>query len=93
MVAYIYLLCFNRYCEYKGAGRSTVLVFTEVTSVLSFRTVQTLSRVQLVPNLIGNGGSFPEVKQPGREVDHSHSSSGMVKSECGCNSTSTLEKG
>ena len=90
---YIYLLCFGQYCECKRAGRSTVPVCTEVTSVLSFRTVQTDSRGQRVPNSIGNGGPFPEVNQPGLEVDHSHSSQGVIKSECGCNSTSIVDKG
>jgi hypothetical protein len=72
---------FRIYRDCKLAGRSKVPVSTQVTSVLFFRTVQTGSRVHPVPNLIGSVGSFLEARQPEREVEHSHSYSGLVKSE------------
>ena len=40
-----------------------------------------------------SGGYYPEVKQTECEVDHSPSSSGVVKSECGGNATSTVDNG
>jgi hypothetical protein len=44
--------------------------------------VQTGSGAHPAPYPMGIGGSFPEVKRPGREADHSPSTSAEVKNNC-----------
>jgi hypothetical protein len=41
--------------------------------------VQNVSGAHLAPYPMGTRGSFPGVKRPGREADHSHPSSAEVK--------------
>jgi hypothetical protein len=62
-----------------GYGLDGRVRFPAVQDLSLLHVVQTGSGTHPASNPMGTGGSFPGVKRPGREVDHSPPSSAEVK--------------